>query len=361
MARKSRLILWAVVCAVAVAALVVSQRELIVLALAKRQIATVTRNVDPAASLADGLHVGLCGAGSPFADEKRGAPCTIVIAGRHLFVFDAGGSAARGIGRMQINIGKVEALFLTHYHSDHIDGLGELMLQRWGVGTATSPLPIYGPEGLETVLAGFQQAYSQDRDWRVAHHGNKIIPPAGFGGVAHPFVLPADTGRVVVLAEPDLEIVAFAVNHEPISHAVGYRIRYKDRTVVISGDTRKSAAVAREAKDVDLLLHEALSPPLLSLLEQGFRDADRLALATVMKDVVSYHTTPEEAAEIAQGAGVKALVYHHIVPPLPNSGLNSLFVGRSAQIFGGTLKVGEDGDWFSLPAGSTAINVGHRP
>jgi ribonuclease Z len=278
-----------------------------------------------------------------------------------MFVFDSGSGAARNLSRMRLNAGQIEALFFTHYHSDHIDGLGELMLQRWIQRTADAPLPIHGPEGLEKVVDGFMAAYATDRGYRTGHHGEAVAPPGGFGGAARPFTLPADTGRVVLVAEPDLEIVAFAVDHLPVKPAVGYRIRYKDRSVVLSGDTRKTASVARESQGVDLLVHEALSPVLLSMLEQGFGNAGRKNLSKIMHDVLDYHTTPEEAAAIAQAAGVKALVLNHIVPPLPSAGLQPAFLQRAGQIYAGPLRVGADGDWISLPAGSTAVEMGHRP
>jgi len=345
----------------AVAALAWWQRGPIAVALMSRQVTAMTAVADPLAALPDGLHVGLCGAGSPFPDDLRSGPCTAVVAGRRLFIFDSGSGASRNLARMRLNAGQIEALFLTHYHSDHIDGVGELMLQRWIQRTAQQPLPVYGPAGLEQVLQGFNEAYTLDQGYRTAHHGAAVAPPEGFGGTARPFDLPAGSGRQVLLSEPDLEIVAFAVDHGPIHPAVGYRIRYKDRSVVISGDTSKSAAVARESQGVDLLVHEALSPQLLALLEQGLDRAGRKNLAQIMHDVLNYHTTPEEAAEMAQAAGVKALVFNHIVPPLPLSALEPVFLQRAGQIYAGPLRIGADGDWFSLPAGSRAVEMGRRP
>ena len=353
---------WWMAAALAVAAaLAWWQRGPITVALMARQVVAATAVADPLAALPDGLHVGLCGAGSPFPDELRSGPCTALVAGRRLFVFDSGSGAARNLTRMRLNAGQIEALFLTHYHSDHIDGLGELMLQRWVQRTSQQPLPVHGPTGLEGVLAGFQQAYTLDKGYRTAHHGDVIVPPAGFGTAALPFEVDAATGRRVLLSEPDLEVVAFTVDHGPVRPAVGYRVRYKDRTVVISGDTKKSAAVAREAKGVDLLVHEALSPALLSLLEQGFIQAGRQPLGQIMHDVLNYHTTPEEAAEIAQAAGVKALLFHHIVPPLPSSGLHPAFLERAGQIYKGPLRIGADGDWLTLRAGGTEVEMGRRP
>jgi ribonuclease Z len=358
MNRFGKLGLLAVLLGVALAAVAYTQRGQIGLYLMSKEVASIARNANPLAALPDGLHVGLCGAGSPLPDERRGGPCTAVVAGGRMFVFDAGSSAARTIVRMRLSVGQVEALFLTHYHSDHIDGVGELLLQRWVQRNSDAPLPVYGPEGLEQVLQGFSQAYAQDSGWRVAHHGEKVAPPAGFGAQARPFDMPA-SGRKVLVSEPDLEIVAFAVEHAPVSTAVGYRIRYKDRTVVISGDTRRSAAVEREARGVDVLLHEALSPTMLGIFEQRFAMAKRDTLAKVFHDILSYHTTPEEAAGIAQSAGVRALVLHHISPMLP-PGFESSFLERSREIYRGTLHVGADGDWISLPANDVAIQIGRR-
>jgi ribonuclease Z len=289
MSRFSKFVLSLVALLVIAAALAWWQRGPLSLWAMSRMVTQVTANADPIALMNDGLHVGLCGAGSPFPDDRRSGPCTVVVAGRQMFVFDAGSGAARNITRMRLNNGQIEAIFLTHYHSDHIDGLGELLMQRWGTGNASTPVPIYGPQGLDQVVQGFQQAYAPDRGYRIAHHNEQVMVPAGFGASPMMFDLPADTGRAVLIATPDLEIVAFRVNHAPVEPAVGYRIRYKDRVVVISGDTTPSPAVEREAKGADLLIHEALSPKLLRVLEDGFRKANRGNLAKIMHESSILH------------------------------------------------------------------------
>jgi ribonuclease Z len=260
---------------------------------------------------------------------------------------------------MGFNPGDIEALFLTHFHSDHIDGLGEVMLQRWGGGAHERPLPVYGPTGVNDVVGGFMQAYTLDKTYRIAHHGEKVMPPGGFGGEAHSFDTAEPDGRVVLIDEPDLQVVAFSVNHAPVHPAVGYRIRYKDRTAVLSGDTSKSAAVQREAQGVDLLMHEGLSVPLVGILQRSAEKAGRTKLAKVFHDIPSYHTTPEQAAEIARDAGVGFLLINHVVPALPVPGSEAAFLGDSRKIFTGKLRVGVDGDFVSLPAGSKAIEFGN--
>jgi ribonuclease Z len=119
-----------------------------------RQLATGRLEADALAALPDGLHVGLCGAGSPFPDDRRSVPCTLVVAGKRLFVFDVGSGSARNITKMGFNPGRIEAIFLTHFHSDHIDGLGELMLQRWVSAAHTAPVPVVGTRESSRSLQG---------------------------------------------------------------------------------------------------------------------------------------------------------------------------------------------------------------
>jgi ribonuclease Z len=356
--KRRRWLLWVLGIALALAAAAYAFRAPLSMALAKRAAASRLA-ADPLTELPDGLHLGICGAGSPFPDEKRSAPCNLVLAGQRLFVFDAGAGSARNIGRMGFNHGRIEAVFLTHFHSDHIDGLGELMLQRWvSVGNKT-PLPLFGPEGVEQVLAGFMQAYAHDRGHRVAHHGDATVPNSGFGGLPRPFAMGVD-GRVVLLKEADLEIVAFTVDHAPARPAVGYRISYKGRSLVLSGDTKKSGAVLREATGVDLLVHEALSAPLLGVLKEGAAKAVRANLVKIFDDILDYHASPEQAAETARDAKVRYLLLNHIVPPLPVPGMEQAFLGGAPALYNGPIRVGLDGDFLSLLPGSTQVTLTRR-
>jgi ribonuclease Z len=279
----------------------------------------------------------------------------MVIAGKRIFVVDAGEGGARNLMLMGLPVGRIERLFLTHYHSDHIDGLGPMMLLRWAGTPSISPLPVAGPPGVEAVVAGFNQAHAADNGYRTAHHGAAIMPPSGAGAIAFPFSVPVAGTGVVILDDGELRVTSFRVNHAPISPAVGYRFDYKGKSVVLSGDTIFSPSLVAAARGADLLVHEAIQPVLVKKLTAAFEARGIKNTAQVMRDILNYHTTPEQAADAARLAGVKALVLNHIVPPMPMRFAYPAFLGGAHKHYAGPITVGEDGMMFSLPAGGTTI------
>lgn len=298
--------------------------------------------------LPDGLHAAFCGTGSPLPDPDRAGPCVAIIAGQRLIVVDAGEGAARNLALMGLQAGRVERVLLTHFHSDHIDGLGALGLQRWVQAGSDQPLVLQGPVGVGDIAAGFNAAYRRDSGYRTAHHGATVAPPSGFGFSPRAFALQAAPG--VILAEGGLTITAVSVDHSPVEPAVAYRFDYKGRCITISGDTAQSPALERLAQGCDLLVHEALQPQLTRVLGAAAGKAGNAGLAKIMADIEDYHTSPEQAAETAAKAGVKALALTHIVPPLRVPGLEAAFLGDARDRFDGELWIAADRELVSLPA-----------
>lgn len=319
----------------------------------------VAENVgrDRSVELPDGLHIFMCGSGSPLPDPSRAGPCVGVIAGSHALVFDIGSGAARRLSRMGFPVGRLEKVYLTHLHSDHIDGLGELMLQAWVGGSRSTPLPVAGPEGVGEIVAGFNTAYRIDSTYRTGHHGAAIANPAGFGGAAEVIAAPTGPGHAQVILDQDgVRITVIAVNHPPISPAFGYRIDYKGRSVVLSGDTTYSDDLVAAANGADVLFYEALRPSMVLEMRDAATANGQPHIGKVMGDILDYHASPEDAARAATDAKVKQLVLYHIVPPLPSAMLYAAFLGDAPKAFSGPIRVAEDGMLISLPAGGTAIN-----
>lgn len=308
--------------------------------------------------LGPGLHVITVGTGSPLPDPARAGPMTAVVADGRLFIVDAGSDSVRKLGQFRLPVGTVEAAFLTHFHSDHIDSLGELMLQRWVNGGRSDPLPVYGPDGVEQIVDGFSTAYRLDSGYRVAHHGEAVVPPSGFGGVAHPFEL-AESGGSVVYERDGLRVTAFAVAHDPIEPAVGYRFEFGGRSAVISGDTSFSEQVVREATGADLLVHDALNAEMVGIIAAQAEAEGMTRIAKIMHDIPDYHASPADAARAAKEAGVDMLVLSHIVPALPDPRLNAFFLKGTKNVWDGPVIVARDGDVFTLRTGEDGVDRGN--
>lgn len=308
-----------------------------------------TVGVDQSARLADGLHVYVCGSGSPMPDAERAGPCLAVLAGSQAFVFDSGSGSIRKLQRMGFPMGKLRAAFLTHLHSDHIDGLGELLLQAWVAGARSAPLPVYGPAGTDQVLAGLRTAYQIDEGYRVAHHGPKVVQPTGFGGAAQIIALPDGTDSQVVYDQGGVRITVIGVNHAPISPAFGYRIDYKGRSIALSGDTVYSPSFVAASSGADVMLHEALNKAMIAALGQKLAERGQASNAQIMTDIQNYHASPEDAARAAKEAGVKELVLYHLVPAPPAKLIEPLFLGGAPNIFA-NVRLAHDGMLIHLPA-----------
>ncbi len=283
----------------------------------------------------------------------------IVIAGEMMFVVDVGEGGNRNIALMGFNAADLDGVLLTHFHSDHIDGLGPLQLFHWTRGASTAPLPVYGPEGVGEIVAGFNMAYATDDTYRIAHHGETVVPSSGSGSEARPFAMSGPSQ--IVFEANGLTVTAFTVDHDPVEPAVGYRFDFKDRSLCISGDTAKSSNLGRSCKGVDLLVHEALQPALVKEMEAALKAQGNDNAAKIMFDIVDYHASPEDAAESAQETGADMLVLTHLVPPLPNAFLYPAFLGDAESRFDGEIIVGEDGMFFSMPSGSDAVAKSELP
>ena len=315
-----------------------------------RQIERNLMRVDASVLASPDLQVVLCGTGSPLADADRASACTAVIAGGVFVLVDVGPGSWEQVDLANLPLAHLDAVLLTHFHSDHLGDLGEAITQSWIAGR-TRPLDVYGPPGVDRIVAGLREAYAFDVEYRVRHHGEEWLPREAAFAVAKAIALPPEgsSDAVVVLDQGGLRITAFRVDHAPVSQAVGYRFDWRGRSVVVSGDTRKSASLVANARGADLLVHEALQP---ELTERAAAIARRLGLERVAKlagDIPSYHTTPREAAEVARDAGVKQLVLTHLVPGPANPLAKRLFLAGTAGVFAGEITLGEDGLRFSLP------------
>ncbi len=307
----------------------------------------------------DSLKVLLCGTSAPFADPHRAQTCTAIIAGGRYYLVDAGPGSGRNLELWQLRGRELQAVFLTHFHSDHIGDLGEINTNAWLAGHA-GRLPVYGGPGVEQVVAGFNQAYGLDQRYRTANSGPQLLPPEAHAMEAFPIVMqgtpdPQKDRRSLPLHFGELTVTAIEVNHDPAAPAYGYRFDYRGRSVVVSGDTAFHPPLAAAAQDADVLVHEAQSQHLVQLIGKAAAGAGDERLTQTMSDIQHYHTDPLDAARIANEAHVRLLVLNHLDPPVSNPLLYWMFYKSMDTVRRTGWISGQDGTLITLPIGSDAV------
>ena len=285
----------------------------------------ILSSAEPFLDNEDTLKVVVCGSRSPLPSPGRAEACILVEAGDDIYIFDLGNGSMDNLTQYQVPWPNVKAVLITHMHSDHIADLPDAHLQSWIQGR-DSPLMVYGPEGINLVTKGFELAYSADYQYRNEHHGDDMLPMsvAGFNTIQiiDNQLIPNDT--------PGLEILPFVVDHYPVNSAFGFKISYKGRTLVISGDTIHDGSVQKYSKDVDLLIHSAIS---IDIVERMRGVAPIPQLDKILFDIQDYHTTIEEAGEIARDANVKHLLIYHSIPTPRNALMERVFLRPIENIF----------------------------
>jgi ribonuclease Z len=269
------------------------------------------------------IKVTLLGTGCPPAVMNRFGPSTLVEAAGHRFIFDAGRGALQRLNQVKVPWQGIDAVFLTHLHSDHVVGFPDLWLTGWLVGRPgrDRPLQVRGPTGTQRMMSFLAQAFEYDIRIRL---DDDRAPPNGV------VILAEDITEGVVYENSGVKITAFEVDHTPVKPAFGFRIDYSGRSVVLSGDTRVSENLIRHAQSADLLIHNVVSPETFQRI--GVPPAQTA-------NIIAHHTTPEQAGEVFERTKPKLAVYSHIV--LPNATEEDL-IPPTRKIYSGPLELGED-------------------
>jgi ribonuclease BN (tRNA processing enzyme) len=304
-------------------------------------------------------------AAAPFPVPGRaGISSALVVDGR-VFVVDCGRGSPTAFADAGLDFARLEAVFLTHLHADHIGDLPGMILYPWGVRTGEhgplAPLRVYGPsrpgelpEGdaifhrdttihperpvpgtsdlVESILAGY------------AYHLNVMpldcyMPDAGaLVRAADIQVSPRADGAaevpVVVLDDDAVRVSAVAVTHGRAVPALGYRFDTADGSVVFSGDTTVNDDLIALAQGADILVHQVAD---LGYLDRHGTDAAEL------ERMAALHTDVTEVGGVAERAGAGELILSHYLPADPRAITEADWARRAGQGFSGTTTAGRDG------------------
>jgi ribonuclease Z len=273
--------------------------------------------------------VTLLGTGTPIPSPDRFGPSTLIEVGDQKLLIDAGRGATIRLYQLDVPIGRLDALLLTHFHSDHTSGIPDVWLTGWlqsYFGNRQAAFRVIGPPGTKRLMSKLEEAYAADMKIRM--EDEKLGPE----GVATSVEEYQNDG--VVYENNGVKVIAFEVDHgDVIKPAYGYRIEYKGRVAVISGDTRYNENVIKHAAGADLLVHEvAIARP--ELMSDAY-----------IQRIMAHHTTPREAGMVFEQTKPKLAAYTHLVflasPRIARASIAEL-VAETRKTYRGPLETGED-------------------
>ena len=300
----------------------------------------------------DSLTAVVCGSRSPINDPNRAEACILVQAGDQIFIFDTGNGSAQNLHNWNMPWNRLEGIFYTHLHSDHISDIADFHQGTWINGQRSSKQKVFGPEGVQLLTDGIELAYTKDYFFRNEHHGDIIAPLNTVGFDTHTVNL----NNPVLIDDEDLKITAYSVSHDPVDPALGYRIDYKGRSISISGDTIYDQNLVNNSKDVDVLFHESMSLEILDLINANAKATGNMVAEIVTVDILDYHTPILEVVKAAKEANVRHLVfYHHL--PAPRNQIMEDVMYRGVDEIMQEWTASNDGTMIILPIDSEEIII----
>ncbi|MEM7238957.1 MAG: MBL fold metallo-hydrolase [Pseudomonadota bacterium] len=275
--------------------------------------------------------------GGPAIRHGGAMPTSSMIdyAGR-LFVFDCGLGVTRGLVEAGISLKRLDHIFVTHLHSDHVLELGPLIHTAWTTGLDT-PVTVFGAAGTAAYWEAFLESMSFDIGIRVEDEGRTPLDQLVT-------VKPLSEGRVCATA--DLTVDALRVDHPPVEHCFALRISTAACTVVLSSDTAYFPPLGHFAKGADIIVHEAILPGCIDALVAKTGLGEKLRA-----HLLASHTTASDAGRIAASSGAGTLVLNHLIPSDDPAFTHADWEREVRRTWQGNLIIGHDGLVLPLNGG----------
>src|SRR5699024_4241532 len=239
----------------------------------------------------------LLGTGSPRPDINRKGPSQVMMIDDFPVLIDCGDGTTTQLIKAGILPSKVNFLWLTHLHSDHLFGYAQFLIAGWSTGR--TELTVIGPKGTKKFHQQVLEMFQQDIDYRLSVGRSKegildvkIIEITNSGTVHSNFPYPVYTAEMI---------------HNVTTY--GLRFEIDDKIVVFSGDTAPNDELIKLSRDADILVHDSCMVD----------DYDKLqtkdpGLKVIWTNLMKEHCTPGQAAYTAKNANVKKLVLTHFLP-----------------------------------------------
>jgi ribonuclease BN (tRNA processing enzyme) len=273
-------------------------------------------------------------AGGPTLRVMRAAPSNAILAGGALYVVDCGNGVARQIVQADLRLAALKSILITHQHSDHNLDYGNLFYFAWYAGLQDQ-VSSYGPPPLAEMTKKFFELNAYDIDIRIRDESRRD---------PRPLLVPHEIMSAgIVMQDRNVKVTCVLADHPPLPVALSYRFDTADRSVVFSGDTRKTDALVNLAKGADVFVCEAqYLPGIREALQRAVQAGyDKATADGLFKSISGNALTVEQAGEVAQAAGVKTLVLSHFVPG-DGSVAEQVFVEQARKAFSGEIIAGRD-------------------
>lgn len=266
--------------------------------------------------------------GGPRPKKATSAPAQVILVNDIPYVVDCGDGVARQLVFAGVALPTLRHIFVTHQHSDHNADYGNLILLAWAAGLRTR-VDTWGPPPLEQMTRLFFEMNAYDINTRIADEGRVPLMP-----LVHAHEL---TASGVVMQDANVKVTSSLVVHPPVTPAFAFRFDSADRSIVISGDTARTANLVKLAQGADVLVHEALYLPAVDRLVAHVPNA-----TTLKKHIIDSHTAVEDCGRVAEAAGVKTLVLSHLLPPDDPAVTDRMWLDAARAHFRGTVILAKD-------------------
>ena len=240
----------------------------------------------------------LLGTGCPSVDFKRFGPSNLISTKKTNILVDCGSGVTQRLNQLNLSGTKIDALLLTHLHSDHVVDFYQLIISSWH-SYRVKPWVIYGPKGTKKFVKKIMDSWKEERAQRISYEARsstqafkiKVIEFKSFGKIKI----------------NDLSIKYFEVDHKPVKFAYGFNFFHNKKKLTISGDTKPCENIMKFGHNSDVLLHEVF-------IDGEIKEINKMRTKQTLHNVRKYHTPSTLVGKIAKIANCKKLVLTHLVP-----------------------------------------------